>query len=82
MDERWRHDNIEKGKKYEKIENIDMVEGKMGQRELGFVSKNKFRGFLCLKIHMALHSCWHFYFFCFCVVAIISCSPIKFLHIG
>lgn len=72
VDERWRHDNIEKGKKYEKIENIDMVEGKMGQRELGFVSKNKFRGFLCLKIHMALHSC---------VVAIISCSPIKFLHI-
>ena len=29
-DERWRHDNIEKGKKHEKIENIDMVERKMG----------------------------------------------------
>lgn len=62
-DERWRHDNIEKGKKYEKTEKIDMVERKMGQRELSFVSKNKLRGFLSLKIHMALHSCWHFYFF-------------------
>lgn len=63
-DEWLKDDNKEKGKKYEKIENIDMVGRKMGHRELGLVSKNKFRGVLCLKIHMALHSCWLFLFLC------------------